>query len=531
MVTLLTILLACGQAPTELTDDSIPEMAPTALLTRLSLDLRGRRPSPDELARVEADPAALDPLLDEMMADPAFGGQVRALYAEIYRTQTEAYYVSANSYGITDSAAFLAAVGDEPLRILSTVAEEDLPWTTLVTADWTMANEVLAQAWPLDYSGEGWQKAKYNDGRPAAGILSTNAMWWRYVSTDFNANRARANAVSRIFLCNDYLSRPIDFDRNVNLLDQEAVEEALQTNPACVNCHQSLDPLASYFWGFYYYNYTDADEARVYHPERELLYRTYTGISPSYFGEPGFTLGDLGRQLASDNRYVECAVEQVYEGLLRRDSALADQETLTAHREAFLAGELTLRSLIRSVVNDPYYRSGDTEAEGAIPKKMVTPTLLASQIEALTGYRMSIAGFDLMTTDTYGLRTLAGGADGFNVTKSATAPNTTLVLVQERLAEAAAWYAVTRDLEGAVGEGQLLTIDPAATPETDRAAMVTQIQTLHRLIYGTAIAADGEEVTANLELWADLYAVERDTVDAWAGLVAVLLRDPDLLFY
>ena len=356
-------------------------------------------------------------------------------------------------------------------------------------------------------------------------------MWWRYVSTDFNANRARANAVSRIFLCNDYLSRPIDFDRNVNLLDQEAVEEALQTNPACVNCHQSLDPLASYFWGFYYYNYTDADEARVYHPERELLYRSTTGISPSYFGEPGYTLGDLGRQLASDNRYVECAVEQVYEGLLRRDSALADQETLTAHREAFLAGELTLRSLIRSVVNDPYYRSGDTEAEGAIPKKMVTPTLLASQIEALTGYRMSIAGFDLMTTDTYGLRTLAGGADGFNVTKSATAPNTTLVLVQERLAEAAAWYAVTRDLEGAVGEGQLLTIDPAATPETDRAAMVTQIQTLHRLIYGTAIAADGEEVTANLELWADLYAVERDTVDAWAGLVAVLLRDPDLLFY
>ena len=152
MVTLLTILLACGQAPTELTDDSIPEMAPTALLTRLSLDLRGRRPSPDELARVEADPAALDPLLDEMMADPAFGGQVRALFSEIYRTQTESYYVSANSYGITDSAAFLAAVGDEPLRILSTVAEEDLPWTTLVTGDWTMANEVLAQAWPLDYS-------------------------------------------------------------------------------------------------------------------------------------------------------------------------------------------------------------------------------------------------------------------------------------------------------------------------------------------------------------------------------------------
>jgi hypothetical protein len=105
------------------------------------------------------------------------------------------------------------------------------------------------------------------------------------------------------------------------------------------------------------------------------------------------------------------------------------------------------------------------------------------------------------------------------------------VLVQERLAEAAAWHAVTRDLTGPIGEGQLLTVDPAATPDTDRAAMVAQIQALHRQIFGATVAADGEEVTANLTLWADLYSVERDPIDAWAGLVAVLLRDPDLLFY
>ena len=44
--------------------------------------------------------------------------------------------------------------------------------------------------------------------------------------------------------------RPIQFDLDVNLLDEAAVTDALRTNPACVNCHVSLDPIASYLFGF-----------------------------------------------------------------------------------------------------------------------------------------------------------------------------------------------------------------------------------------------------------------------------------------
>jgi len=42
---------------------------------------------------------------------------------------------------------------------------------------------------------------------------------------------------------------------------------------------------------------------------------------------------------------------------------------------------------------------------------------------------------------------------------------------------------------------------------------------------------DGEEVEANLALWQELYAINRDADEAWAGLLTALLRDPDFLLY
>ena len=38
-------------------------------------------------------------------------------------------------------------------------------------------------------------------------------------------------------------------------------------------------------------------------------------------------------------------------------------------------------------------------------------------------------------------------------------------------------------------------------------------------------------MTANLALWEELYQAEGDPAAAWAGLLSVLLRDPDFLFY
>ena len=115
-----------------------------------------------------------------------------------------------------------------------------------------MSNAALAQ-WSPDYdwtdSTGGWQKVQYTDDRPAAGILVNNGLWWRYNSTLTNAQRGRANIISKMLLCNDFLERRINVDRELNLLDEEGVFEALTNSPTCVSCHVDLDPLAANFWG------------------------------------------------------------------------------------------------------------------------------------------------------------------------------------------------------------------------------------------------------------------------------------------
>mgnify|MGYP000730931220 CR=1 FL=1 len=522
--------------PTEEEVAQLPRMDDRRLVTRLSLDLRGVRPTPAELATIDADPTALDSLIDSFVDDPRFEDRVRQIYAEVYLTRADLFALQAVDYGLEGEPAFARAVGEEPIRLVARVASEDRPWTDIVTADWTMATDQTAAAWDMaDHSGDGWSTARYTDGRPAAGVLSTNGMWWRYRSTDSNANRKRANQASRILLCNDYLTRPIDFDRDVDLLDEDAVEDAINNNPGCVNCHVSLDPLSAYFFGFWNYNEDSWLEAAKYHPEREALWAAYLETPPSYYGEPGSSLGDLGRQIAADPRFAECAVEQVYTAMLRRDADLGDTDALTLHREAFIQGDLRFKALVKSVVSDPRYRAGDSddplvEAAGAMPLKMVSTDQLASQVEDLTGFAWTYADYEMLANDLVGVRTLAGGADGVTVVRSARSPNATLVLVQERLAELSSIHAVVQ--AGEAGDTRLFTeVDFTETPATDRDAIVAQIQVLHASIFGRAVAADGPEVEANIELFEALLAIDDSIPAAWAGVLMALLRDPDFLLY
>lgn len=546
MVIALLALFGCGSTPepTSATApvppapapaEAVERMAPHRLAIRASLDVRGVRPTPEELDRIEADPDAYEALLDAWLDDPRFAERVMDLFAEVYLTRTEQYVLNLTAYGVDDVPlpALYASVGGEALQVLGEVARADLPITELVTADWTMADEVTSRLWPLDYpeGATGWQRAHYTDGRPAAGILSGTGLWWRYRSTDSNANRKRANQVSRILLCHDYLVRPIAFDRNVDLLDTEAVADAIRTDPGCVNCHVSLDPLAAYFFGFSSFNDDSVDAGR-YHPARERDGEDALGVSMAYYGEPGSSLADLGRQIAADHRFPECMVEHTTELLLRRDAELLDMERLTAHREALLAGGLTLKPLFRSVLTSPeYVAATDAGLPGTqVPLKMATPDLLARQVEGLTGFRFTAEGWDLLQSDRVGFLTLAGGADGAFVTRHARGPNTTLLLVQERLAEGAASHVVDHDL-GDDAPRLFDVVAPDLHVDDDPAAAAEQIVALHRRIFGTTVAVDGEEVEANLALWHDLYAIEGDAVAAWTGLVTALLRDPDFLLY
>ena len=221
----------------------------------------------------------------------------------------------------------------------------------------------------------------------------------------------------------------------------------------------------------------------------------------------------------------------MYGGLLQRDLELEDTEAQLTHLAAFQAGGATLRALYRSVLASEEYRAAPTDDPRAAGSKLVNPEQLASAVEDLTGYRFTYAGYDMLLTDTYGLRTLAGGVDGLYVSAPARAPTATMVLVQERLAEGAARHVVDHDRQNPDAPRLLTRITFAETPSSDPDTMRAQIQDLHLRLFGTVVAADGPEVTANLELWSDLYALDHNAAEAWTGLVSVLLRDPLFLLY
>jgi hypothetical protein len=533
VASLIFFLISCAseqalQPSPEQEAPALESLKPVELLIRASLDIRGIRPGLAELEEVLSAPESraqklVEERIEDYLNDPLYPVQLRNLFSSWYLTRQDSWYIRASDYGLQDEPAFARAAGEEPLQILGYIAEHDLPYYELVSGDWTMADEQLGAAWPVDYpAGEsGWKKVHYTDGRPAAGILSTNGLWWRYMSNGSNANRARANAVSRILLCNDYLSKPISFDRNVNILDGDALNDALQSNPGCYSCHESLDPLAGYFWGFYYFDYSSMMETTFYHPEREGMWQDYTDIAPGYYGEPGYTLKDLGEQLAADPRLPQCVVERVYQGLTGVEPGIDETGDLIQHRDAFIRGDLKLKNLYRSILADPTYRQRVA--------KQLSVEQLASSMEDLTGFQWSWYGYDMMATDIYGLRTLAGGVDGAFVTAPATTATATGALVWERLAEASAWYVVAED-KANPEEARLFTAY-GATPQSDPELFTAQLQQLHLRLYGKQVEAAGPEVEAGIALWEALYALEHSPDQAWAGVLSVLLRDPEFLFY
>ncbi len=536
-IVLLTLLAACGQAEDPSTPSPEPTPGPMAvdydamsaarILSRASLDLRGVRPTDDELAQVEEDPAQLDVLLDNYLADDRLEEQVQELFTDVFLTRTDAYLINTFSFPIhqQEQDRLQRESGEEPVRIVARVVAEDRPIDEIVTADWTLSNELLAKVFPVDRDdGRGWQEARYTDGRPAAGVLSTNGMWWRYDSTFSNANRKRANAVSRILLCDDYLTRPVNFDRTVNVLDEEAIENSLRDNEACASCHDSLDPLASYFYGFSWYAY-GGDEVTLYHPSRELGWVARTGMAPAYQGVPGSNLEDLGASIAEDPRFEMCMVRRVAEGLLGRG---VDPDHLTPHREALRDAGGTLRPAMRSVVDSPAYRAATDDGVdgGAMPAKLAAPALMASQVEELTGFRWTNYGAnDLLTSDLLGYLTLAGGADGYSVSERADRPTPTVLLVHERLAEAAASHTVRTFAEGG-GVRWMDRLDLDWRPETDRSAMEEALTTAQRRALGHA-----ESTGELLALWETLHALDNDPELAWIGVLSAILRDPDALLY
>lgn len=506
------------------------------LLRRLSLDLRGVLPSAAELAQLEADPASLDALVGAFLDDPRFEEQFAAAFAERWLTRADSFTLQPVDLGLPMEEGYTAtrSIGQEAPRLAAWIAAQDHPWDEVVTGEFTRVDALLLANWPVEavddeVNAAGWRTARYVDGRPAMGVLATNGLWQRYSTSPSNLQRHRAAAISKLFLCSDYLTRPVTFS-SASFRDSTA-ETSARSVPDCVGCHASLDPLASSLFGFWWFDRFLREEEISYHPERVGLGEYYLGVSPGWYGQPLAGPSELGPTLAADPRFARCAVRSFAEVFWKREVSVEDFDTISALVAAFEADGRHPKALVRAVIDTPAYRMGAVRGEipageeGRWPtRRLLSAAQLASAVEDLSGFRWSWEGAEQLDNDLVGYRVMVGGVDGESVVQPLAVPSVATLVVIRALAEAGADAIVTRDL--VQGAGALLTVEAGALPGDP--AFDAQLDTIYLRFFARLPSA--EERQGDGALFTEVAAVSSPE-EAWMALLSTLFRDPAFWSY
>lgn len=501
-------------------------LEPTRILRRISLDVRGTLPSLEEYQQLQHGEKSIEELTVEFLDDPEFEENLVHHMADIWLTRIDEFDIVPEDFNLDPMSWWVPlarSVGEEPLRLMAHVASTDQPWTNIVTADHSMANELLGDIFPMDYpEGEtGWQPTPYTDGRPPVGVLATNGLWWRYPTNSFNMNRTRAAAITKLLLCDDFLERPISFEASQNAL--EDTELALKNDPACIACHSSLDPLAASMFGFWWVEQFNPLEAVYYHPERELMAESMMDVSPAWFGTPVSSFAMVGQLIAQDSRFHQCTVRRFQEILFDRAWAIEDYEQSVELTASFVEGNFQVKSLITQITALAEYRleEPNTNYPDTRTLRMLSPYQIETSIQSLSGFKWGATESPLMD---YAYRAMAGGVDGHQTFSAQLYPSLSSSLVFKRFTRAQATYLIEQTFNG--GDNFLPLIDLDTLPNDPE--FTEQLQNLRLVLHG--YEADEEWLDETRELWL-LLQMEYGAETAWLALVSALFQDIDFVSY
>jgi hypothetical protein len=525
---MILFLLSCktvGQTQDTSALEAVPVfMESTREIRRISIDLRGKLPTLDEYQR--AAQGEIPKLITTYINDDAFQETMIYHLNEVWHTRVDEFDIVTDDFNL-DSAIwwypFNRSIGEEPLRLMSYIISNDLPWTDIVTADYTIANELLYDIFPLEYpeSESGWQPSYYNDGRPPVGVLATNGLWWRYPTNSFNMNRTRAATITRLLLCDDYLMRPVSFEASSDVL--EDTNKALKSDPACLTCHSSLDPLAASMFGFWWLERYNPLEATYYHPERELMGEVMMEVSPAWFGSPVQNFAEIGMHIANDPRFHQCTVRTFREILLRRPLQAEDYPQTVEIQKVYQNAENRIKPMLTAIVQSDEYRLAEPNSTypNARTPKMLAPHQVVSAIETLTNYSWKINEIPLMD---YDYRAMAGGVDGYQTFSAQLYPSLTSSLTIKRYTQAAVSYAVEEQLNSDSGLLSLVTNET----NPDEPEFSKQLSNLRLQLHGKE--TDELWLQQTTELWSAAYEIGGSQL-AWTAVLCALFQDLDFVSY
>ena len=558
---------ACSQTQQEnsqvaSTVEQFEPLSDQAALTRLSVALRGIYPRSSEREALERQSETLDSLVDEWLESDEFGVTVRDLHNGIWGLRSDLQFFPIVD-GLAELGTDLQTVSrdlyEAPLRLIEDVVRRDAPYFDILLSDYTLANPVVATVWGLEAypsdlgetqdEASGWRRMQWSDGRPHAGILASAALFDRYRSNGQNYHRARAQVIADSLLCFSFLDRDIPVDGSVDLSDDDALSQAITTDPACVSCHQTLDPLSSYLWGHRDTILRQAIErypVPTYDPERERNWISTTKRAPGFFGDQGADLRDLGLAIAADPRFAACTSERFWSFFHQRpreELSIAKRAELQA---LFVDSNFNARALIKALIFSEDFLASDLQV-GAIDDDSrhlfkLSPAQLERTIKDLTGFEWTtdlnittnegpLGTSALLSSDILGFRRLAGGTDGLYNTQEVQTVTITSSLVAERIARHAAAHLVNFRDTSATPETHLLSgLDILSNDETLQRDNIDTV--LFRLFGDRAEApyAQARHQAASKLFW-ELSRINDSTSDVWTYWLSALLQSPDFIYY
>ena len=534
-----------------------------ATLRKATLNLVGRLPSDSELSLVKnSGEAGLDGVLDKVMEEEVFYERLKEIYNDTLLQ--DKYLGSENALGLLRSDEYPArrwyrdlgldtdsagderdlyyrlraysndAVGREVLELVDYVVRNDLPFTEILTADYTMVNAYSARVYGVEgqASFRDMQDIEYpaypedpKDFQPAriagiphAGVLTSVMFLNRFPTTATNKNRHRSRMVYSLFLDTDILA--ISGSRPGESLDETSVAPELN-NPQCTACHEVMDPVASTFQNW--------DGIGRYRPSSEynnwytdILARGFSGMVMPLSGNSNSSLQWLGEKIAADPRFAMATVKTIYKGLSGQSPLFepAEKDFKSAQWQAYLAQQVTfkeiaakftaadsnLKLVIKEVIKTIYWRAKGLQsgADAAIHAKtgaarLLTPEMLDRKIIAVTGeaWNYSTGGrFNYLTenrSDSY--RQLYGGIDSNNIVKRITDPNGLIVAVQNRMAAEMACKVVSRDFFKPQAQRFLFPYISLEALPSESHAVKENIRHLHWVFFGEQLSLDSVEVS------------------------------------
>ena len=491
--------------------DTTIEEPDTTWFARASLDIRGHRPSPSELADWATDPSIADTILDTWLNDPAFAHQFAWYWNDVFHTAV--WIGQADKFQrFLLSSEEQQAIGWEPMAFIEQTLLEYQPFTDVVQGSQLPSSPVFAQIFgdTLDGEGDEWQWITPTRDHVTAGVMGSRVLWMRQYVDFLNHNRARANFVTSSFLCMDYLERDVTFDFSEISLD--VIESAILTQPECVACHSSLDPLASVLGTFQDGVNLHLDQMGMPSSFKERWYAGWK--EPGYFGLPMNTMSDLGAYIAADSRFAQCMVTRTWEFMVP-DASLDDLDVFTLASQ-FTDSDYDMRDLVKRVVTSAAYQRQS--------ERILRPEQLLGTLERL--------GVDITTAEGAELsnivwsperRVMFGSTDDVGVLLSNTSftvgHHVQLEWISSQLTE------ILRADLTQPQEGRVLLTKVGNAPQDDN--VLAQLVHWKQSLHSEYVSESDESIQTLFAVWSQL-ATESE-LQAWATVLAILVHDPKMV--